>query len=210
MIVNPHGNARQRAAGFGLFEMIVNLGLMAGALVMIASVATWASGTVSETSGRLAASEKAESVRRLLAEDLAAVPAAAGVEPLVRCASSAGSWKLDLRLPSRAGGWREVTYHWSGESGKLTRAAQEAGKRSEKVIGTGFSMLASRWLDSAADAPEAGTASWNDKDAPALLRLELRTTNFREEGKRERVREVRADHSGMEFLLPVGGGPAAL
>jgi len=200
----------RKSRGFGLFEMVVNLGLMASTLVMIATLVSWASGTVSSTSGKLAASEKAESIRRMVAADLAAVPSISENADLVRCSASDTAWSLHLRLPSRDGGWEEIAYAWDRRKGTVTRADTKNGKTTERVIGTGISKVESRWMAKATQESENSPQSWNDAEAPALLRLEIKTTHFREEGNRDDVREVHVDSSSLEFLLPVGGGPVAL
>lgn len=195
--------------GFGLFEMVVNLGLMASALGLIAAMVTWASDTVSGTSGKIAASEKSESVRRRIAADLSAVPAGAGHEGLVRCTSGSDAWSLWLRLPSREGGWTETEYRWTRGDGTLRRVTSENGRRLERVIGTGISQLESHWLDEASDLPEDCPVSWNEEEAPGLLHLKVRATRFREEGKRDDLREVHTGREMFGFVMPVGGGPAA-
>ena len=199
----------RRARGFGLFELVVNLGLMASMLGMIGAMVTWASSTVSGTSGKIAASEKTEAVRRLIAADLSAVPVGTDHHDLVRCDAGNSSWRLVLRLPSKRGGWTETEYRWTKDDGTLRRLTIESENRLARVICTGVSRLESHWLVEASSKPEDAPASWSAEEPPALLQLKVSATRFREEGRRDHLREAHAERGTFDFLMPVGGGPAA-
>ncbi|MCW1886047.1 hypothetical protein OKA04_15015 [Luteolibacter flavescens] len=184
----------------------MNLSLLSGLLICIGGLVTRTSDTVKDSAGKLAAAEKSESIRRLLAADLAALPATS--EGALECSSSADAWSLDLRLPSREGGWKDVRYRWKQEKGTLVRSLREGRETTSNVVGTGFSSISSHWLKRAAQDREDAPQSWSRAEAPALLHLELATSRLREEGRRDRLEKSRGETSDFRFLMPVGGGPA--
>lgn len=192
--------------GFTLFEMIVNLALLSGLLVSIGTLVLRTSDTVKDSTGKLAAAEKSESIRRILSADLAAIPADS--EEALACSGNEASWSLGLRVPAREGGWKEIRYHWTKEEGNVVREVKDSSGKTSRVIGTGFSAVDSRWLKEAATDREKAPVSWRRDTLPGLLDLELSTTRVREEGKRDKVEEAHVASSSFRFLLPVGGGPA--
>lgn len=196
---------KRSSSGFTVLEMVVNLALLSALLVSIAALVTRTSDTVKDSAGKLAAAEKSEAIRRLMSADLAA----ASGSDVLDCSSSADSWSLNLRLPSREGGWKDVRYLWTEEKGTLVRSLDEGDEKTSSVVGTGFSKVSSLWLVSAADSREGAPESWSRDELPGLLQLKLETTRLREEGKRDKLGDSHSDTSSFQFLMPVGGGPEA-
>jgi len=106
--------------GFTLLETVVNIGLLLVVMVVIASIAGHTSETVHSTSGKLAAAEKAGTVRQALKRDLAAVVRLDAADSELECEGSEISWKLDLRVPG-GGGWQQISYEWEKSTDSLAR-----------------------------------------------------------------------------------------
>jgi type II secretory pathway pseudopilin PulG len=197
----------RHSRGFTLLEMIINLGIIATILIGVAITAKYSSDTVTKTSKRLDAMEKAATFQKILTADLSRIlpdhPSS------LTCSASPSAWELQLNTSRREGNTETIRYIWNKKKSTITRQSDATSDHRPQTIVTGIKKIESDWLTDLAEidsSDHSPSASWTSVRAPNFLNLSLHTTRAPTHGDDKNPSLAGLSITQSKSLIPIAVG----